>query len=95
MEERQLICVGWPAFSGDVPFPHVIEAGSPHARYALVKQTGEQWDVTVRAVPYAWERAAGIAMANGRPDIAYCLMYGHMASRQACHDRKAPVKIVR
>ncbi|MCL2653416.1 MAG: metallophosphatase family protein [Propionibacteriaceae bacterium] len=70
--------VGWPAFSGDIPYPHAIEAGSPHARYALVEQTGGQWDVTLRAVSYDWERAAGIALANGRPDVAHCLVSGHV-----------------
>lgn len=27
--------VGWPAYDDDHPHPHVMEAGSPHARYAI------------------------------------------------------------
>jgi hypothetical protein len=28
--------VGWPAYDDDRPAPPVMEAGSPHARYAVV-----------------------------------------------------------
>jgi hypothetical protein len=28
--------VGWPAYNDDDhPYPHVMEAGTPHARYAV------------------------------------------------------------
>ncbi|MCU1607324.1 MAG: metallophosphoesterase, partial [Modestobacter sp.] len=31
--------VGWPAYDDDHPHPHVMEAGTPHARYAVAERT--------------------------------------------------------
>lgn len=31
--------VGLPAYDDDAPYPHVIEAGTPHARYAIIDNT--------------------------------------------------------
>lgn len=62
--------VGYPAYADDVPFPHVMEAGSPHARYAIVDDTTGSWQVDLRAVAYDWETAACTAEANGRPEVA-------------------------
>jgi putative phosphoesterase len=62
--------VGVPAYEDDLPFPHVMEAGSPHTRYAvLTRQTGG-WAVEHVALPYAWIQAAEVARRNGRPDRA-------------------------
>lgn len=68
--------VGWPAYADDVPYPHVIEAGTPHARYAVVEDTTGRWEVTFLAVTYDWERAAALAERNNRPDIARALRTG-------------------
>jgi predicted phosphodiesterase len=70
--------VGWPAYSDDLPHPHVMEAGTPHARYAVVDDRGGEWAVEFRSVAYDWERAAAIADANGRPDVAGALRTGRM-----------------
>lgn len=69
--------VGLPAYSDDLPFPHKMETGSPHARYALVERTGEDWHVELRAVAYDWEKAAATAIANGFPDWAKALRTGY------------------
>jgi len=60
--------VGLPAYTGDEPWPHAMEAGSPHARYALVEPEPAGWRVEHVAVAYDWERAAAAARSHGRPD---------------------------
>jgi len=72
--------VGLPAYDDDSP-PHAMAAGSPHARYALLTpadaaNAGAPWSVELLAVAYDWERAAGLAQANGRPDWAHWLATG-------------------
>jgi predicted phosphodiesterase len=41
--------VGLPAYDHDIPFAHVMESGSPQARYALLKRGGgrEDWAVAL------------------------------------------------
>ncbi len=70
--------VGWPAYVGHLPYPHVMEAGSPHARYAVVDDSSGIWDVSFEAVAYDWEAAARIAESNSRPDVARALRTGHV-----------------
>jgi predicted phosphodiesterase len=71
--------VGWPAYEDDDPHPHVMEAGSPHARYAVVDDATGRWEAEFLAVEYSWDAAAGIAEGNGRPDVAHALRTGHMS----------------
>ena len=73
--------VGIPAYTDDRPFPHKMEAGSPHARYAMIeKQKIEKqkdtWRVEHIAVAYDWNAAARMAEANGRPDRAKWIATG-------------------
>ena len=70
--------VGWPAYDDDQPHPHVMQAGTPHARYAVVDDTSGQWAVDLRAVTYDWELAARIAEGNDRPDVARALRTGRV-----------------
>jgi hypothetical protein len=70
--------VGWPAYDDGRPHPHVMEAGTPHARYAVVDDASGQWRAEFRAVDYDWDAAAAIAGANGRPDVAGPLRTGRM-----------------
>jgi predicted phosphodiesterase len=70
--------VGWPAYSDDHPYPHVMEAGTPHARYAVVDDSSGRWEAEFRAITYSWERAAALADANGRPEVARALRSGRM-----------------
>jgi putative phosphoesterase len=62
--------VGIPAYEDDLPFPHVMEAGSPHARYAILTRQTTGWAVEHVALPYPWDEAAEVARRNGRPDRA-------------------------
>ena len=68
--------VGLQAFNDDAPFPHTMAAGSPHARYALVKRTKGGWHVEMMAVEYDWDAAAILAEQQGRPDWAQALRTG-------------------
>lgn len=60
--------VGLPAYRDDAPFPHKMETGSPHARYAVIEEFAGAWRVSLRAIAYDWERAARMAAENGRED---------------------------
>jgi predicted phosphodiesterase len=68
--------VGWPAYRDHHPAPHVVEVGSPHARYALLTRTAAGWSPELRAVPYDWEAAARQAERHDRPDIAHAVRTG-------------------
>jgi predicted phosphodiesterase len=71
--------VGDPGYEDTTGQHHVSEAGTPHARYALVDFTDSALpDVAFRAVAYDFERAAQRADANQRPEWAYALRHGFM-----------------
>ena len=70
--------VGIQAYEGHHPIPHVVEVGSPHARYAIAERAPSGWTAELIAVPYDWESAARIAERNGRPDWAQPLRTGFL-----------------
>lgn len=70
--------VGLPAYDDDRPYPHLVEAGSPHARYAVVEQRHGAWSAELIAVDYDWGQAARDAETNGRPDWARALATGRV-----------------
>lgn len=70
--------VGLPAYDDDRPWPHVVETGSPHARYALIETRDGQWTADLRTVAYDWGAAARVARANGREDWARALGTGRV-----------------
>lgn len=67
--------VGLPAYDDDSP-PHIMASGSPHAKYAIVRRTGQSWDVEFRSVEYDWQSAARLAEVNERADWAEWLRTG-------------------
>ena len=69
--------VGCPAYDDDstVP-PHVSEAGSPSARYAVLDLTSAEPMIELFSIPYPHEAAARRAESGGRPDWAYALRTG-------------------
>ncbi|MBY4214598.1 metallophosphoesterase family protein [Rhodococcus fascians] len=69
--------VGAPAYDDDQPYPHVMESGSPHARYAVLDDhdTGS-WTVSFERVEYDHGGAADDARAHGMTDIADALLTG-------------------
>lgn len=70
--------VGLAAYADATPFPHRMEAGSPHARYALVhfRDEGGVADVELRCVTYDWESAARQAEENDHAAWARALRTG-------------------
>ena len=71
--------VGLQAYDDVHPLPHVIENGSPDARWALVERDRRgAWHVQLRTTPYDWTSAATRAQANGRGDWADALASGFM-----------------
>jgi putative phosphoesterase len=75
--------VGLQAYDDDHPRPHVVEAGTPHARYAVLERGPHGWSVTHVALAYDWETAARAAERHGRPDWAHALRHGRMPPRPA------------
>lgn len=75
--------VGLPAYNDDTPEYHVVESGSPHARYALLEQKEGHWQCELIAIPYDHPRAASQACKNGRPDWEMGLQTGFMPARKA------------
>lgn len=68
--------VGLPAYADDHPFPHVMETGTSHARYAVIERGAEGWSAELIAVTYDWQAAAADAAAAGRDDWARALATG-------------------
>ena len=76
--------VGLQAYDDDQPLQHVIEVGSPHARWALVERDAAAgWHVQMRATPYDWHVSAARAEANGRGDWADALATGFVGRTEA------------
>jgi putative phosphoesterase len=70
--------VGLQAYEDTRPFPHRIETGSPHARYALLEQKKGQWSVFWRCVAYDWHAAAALALRHRRQDWVEPLRSGRV-----------------
>lgn len=70
--------VGLQAYTDHTPEPHIMECGSPHARYAVLSKTGDQWLIEEIGLPYEWKKAAEAAMRNGRNDWAVWLERGRV-----------------
>jgi diadenosine tetraphosphatase ApaH/serine/threonine PP2A family protein phosphatase len=68
--------VGSPGYRDVHPFPHVMEAGSPDARYAILELADGAWRATFRHVPYDHEAMAALARQNGQPELASALATG-------------------
>jgi predicted phosphodiesterase len=68
--------VGSPGYRDKHPYPHVVEAGTPDARYAILELAGDAWQVTFRHVPYDHAAMAELARRNGQPELAHVLATG-------------------
>src|SRR5574337_2115363 len=75
--------VGLQAYAWDQPLPHVMESGSPHARYAIAESSGRGWSVEFHLLAYDWEAVARVADRHGRPEWAHALRYGRMPPEHA------------
>ncbi|MGY4752027.1 metallophosphoesterase family protein [Pannonibacter sp. Q-1] len=70
--------VGMPAYEDDTPVLHVMEAGTPHARYAMVERMAGGWAATFHAIPYDFAAAADQARQAGREATATATLSGRM-----------------
>jgi diadenosine tetraphosphatase ApaH/serine/threonine PP2A family protein phosphatase len=68
--------VGCPGYRDIHPFPHVVEAGTPHARYAILEDTRGSWQVSFHHVSYDHMSMAELARRNGKPELAAALATG-------------------
>jgi predicted phosphodiesterase len=68
--------VGSPGYRDKHPFPHVVEAGTPHARYAILELVDGSWQVTFRHIAYDHETMAALARSNNQPELANALATG-------------------
>lgn len=60
--------VGLPAYEDDLPFPHVVENGSPHARYYIISKEKQSWQVEHISLQYDFQTASEVAKKNNRLD---------------------------
>jgi predicted phosphodiesterase len=70
--------VGLPGYAETGENPHVVESGSPHARYAILSDERGRWDIEFILVEYDWDRAADKARAEARPEWESALRTGFM-----------------
>jgi diadenosine tetraphosphatase ApaH/serine/threonine PP2A family protein phosphatase len=68
--------VGSPGYRDIHPYRHVVEVGSPDARYAILELADRGWQVTLRHVPYDHDAMAALAHKNGQPELASALATG-------------------
>lgn len=68
--------VGSPGYRDIHPYPHVVEAGTPDARYAILESRDGAWQVTFRHVPYDNAPMVDLARRNGQPELADALATG-------------------
>jgi diadenosine tetraphosphatase ApaH/serine/threonine PP2A family protein phosphatase len=71
--------VGLPALQAENPYAHIVETGSPDARYAILEQRAGVWVAALISVPYGHRAMAELAQANQRPDWACALRSGYMS----------------
>ena len=76
--------VGVQAYDDVHPLPHVIENGSPDARWALAERDRHgAWHVQLRTTPYDWPSAVARAQSNDRGDWADALATGYVGRTEA------------
>ena len=70
--------VGSPAYRDVHPYPHVIEAGTPDACYAVLEFRAGQWQVAFRQVPYDHRAMAVLAREKQQADWVAALETGRL-----------------
>lgn len=75
--------VGLPGYDDTVPLPHVVETGSPDARYAILERRGTSWSVALISVPYDHRSMARLARERHRPDWESALLCGYLTGDAA------------
>jgi predicted phosphodiesterase len=75
--------VGLQAYADSAPLPHLMETGSPHARYAVLEQSERGWRADLIQIGYDTESAALTALRNGRADWAFRIRTGRAEGSDA------------
>jgi predicted phosphodiesterase len=70
--------VGSPAYRDTHPYPHVIEAGTVDACYAVLEHSAGQWNAALRQVPYDHRAMAALAREKQHADWASALATGRL-----------------
>lgn len=70
--------VGLPAFEDERICHHVIETGSPDARYAIVEKHDGRWTSGLITVPYDHASMARLARGRWMDDWARALQTGYI-----------------
>ncbi len=70
--------VGLPAYLGNGEHRFAMESMTPHAKYAIVRATGNAINIEQVHCAYDWKGAAQAAISNGNPTWADYLLYGRM-----------------
>lgn len=70
--------VGLPAYQDDLPYHHLVENGSPDARYAIVERRDGQWHADLLTVPYDHLAMVRLARLRQREDWAVALETGYL-----------------
>jgi hypothetical protein len=71
--------VGVQAYEHDDPEYHIMQTGSPDARYAILEKRREGWLVDLISLPYDTRLVVELAGGNGRPEWAAALATGCFA----------------
>ena len=70
--------VGLQAYEDEYPVRHVIENGSPEARYAVFEKRAGAWTADLKTVAYDPEPMVRLAILRNRPDWAAALRAGRL-----------------
>lgn len=70
--------VGLPAYDDMHPTPHIVETGSPDARYAILESVGTKWVISLLAVAYDFRSMAKLARKRGRSEWEHALLTGYV-----------------
>ncbi|HVL77708.1 MAG TPA: metallophosphoesterase family protein [Sphingomicrobium sp.] len=71
--------VGLQAYRDERPYPHIVENGSPHARYAIAERDRDGvWRAELLEVDYCWRMPAWLASEHGRLDWVHALRTGRL-----------------
>jgi len=68
--------VGLQAYDDELPEYHIMETGSPHARYAVIEFQARIRSIEIISVPYDYQSAIKQALKNNRNDWAKGLESG-------------------
>jgi diadenosine tetraphosphatase ApaH/serine/threonine PP2A family protein phosphatase len=68
--------VGSPGYSDVRPYRHIMQAGTPDARYAILESSAGHWRVAFRHLPYDNAAMAALALQTGDAEFAAALATG-------------------